>query len=96
MAGYYLGIMASVFNGSLFIKIISYIPFLSALVAPTLFWLGQTTIWELWVSVGILLVTCILIFKYGIRVYKVGILNYSSQKLWKKMFQSIKKNKKEI
>lgn len=95
MAGYYLGLMASVFNGSLFIKIVSFIPFLSALVAPTLFWLGQTTIWELWLSIGILLATCFLIFKYGIRVYKVGILNYSSKDLWKKVFKSLK-NKEEV
>lgn len=95
MAGYYLGIMASVFKGSLFIKIVSYIPFLSALVAPTLFWLGETTIIELWISVIILLASCLIIFKYGIRVYKVGILNYSSKDLWKKVFKSLK-NKEEV
>lgn len=95
MAGYYLGLMASVFDGAIFIKIVSFMPFLSALVAPTLFWLGETTIWELWLSVGILLATCIIIFKYGIRVYKVGILNYSSKDLWKKVFKSLK-NKEEV
>ncbi len=95
MAGYYLGLMASVFKGAIFIKIISYIPFLSALVAPTLFWLGETTILDLWISVIILLASCLIIFKYGIRVYKVGILNYSSKDLWKKVFKSLK-NKEEV
>ena len=40
------------------------------------------------------LVTCIstfIIYKYALRIYRVGILNYSSSKLWGKMFKSIKK-----
>ena len=91
MAGYYLGIMASVFDGALFIKIISYIPFLSVLIAPTLFLLGQTTLIDLFISCILLIGTCYLLFKYGIRVYRVGILNYASKDLWKKVFKSLKR-----
>ncbi len=91
MAGYYLGIMASVFDGALFIKIISYIPFLSLLIAPTLFLLGQTTLIDLFISCILLIGTCYLLFKYGIRVYRVGILNYASKDLWKKVFKSLKR-----
>ena len=90
MAGYYIGIMASMFQGSIFIKIVSYIPFISCLVAPITYALMQTTLLDLGISVILLLGTCYLLFKYGIRIYKVGILNYSSSGLWKKMFKSLK------
>lgn len=90
MAGYYIGTMASMFQGSIFIKIVSYIPFISCLVAPITYALMQTTLLDLGISVILLLGTCYLLFKYGIRIYKVGILNYSSSGLWKKMFKSLR------
>ena len=90
MLGYYIGIMAAAFKGSIFIRIISYIPFLSSMVAPITYILGETTIVDLGISAVVLLITCIFLFKYGIRVYKVGILNYSSKDLWKKVFKSLK------
>lgn len=91
MVGYYLAIMASQFEGALFIKIMSYVPMLSFLLSPVLFILGQVTIWELGISVIITGIFTYMLFKYGLRIYKVGILNYSSTKLWKKMFQSLKR-----
>lgn len=90
MLGYYIGIMAATFKGSIFIHIISYIPFLSSMVAPITYILGETTLVDLSISAGILAVSCYFLFKYGIRVYKVGILNYSSKDLWKKVFKSLK------
>ena len=90
MLGYYIGIMASAFKGSIFIRIISYIPFLSSMVAPITYILGETSLIDLVISALILFISCLVLFKYGIRVYKVGILNYSSKDLWKKVFQSLK------
>ena len=93
MAGYYLAIMASQFEGALFIKIMSYIPMISFMVSPALFMLGQIGIWELVISTLITIVCTWVFFKYGLRIYKVGILNYSSSKLWKKMWKSLKTKK---
>ena len=90
MAGYYLSIMASQFEGALFIKIMSYIPMISFMVSPALFMLSQISIWELAFSTIITIVCTWVFFKYGLRIYKVGILNYSSSKLWKKMWKSLK------
>ena len=90
MAGYYLAIIAVGFEGALFIKIASYMPMLSFMLSPVLFMLGQISIWELAISTLIMIVFTAVIFKYGLRIYKVGILNYSSSKLWTKMFESIK------
>ena len=88
--GYYVAMMASMFDGSLFVKVVSYIPMLSALVAPTIYMLGQTTIIELLISNVICLATVWIVYTYGLRIYKVGILNYSSSNLWKKVFKSLK------
>ena len=90
MAGYYLAIIAVGFEGALFIKIASYMPMLSFMLSPVLFMLGQISIWELAISTLIMIAFTAVIFKYGLRIYKVGILNYSSSKLWTKMFESIK------
>ncbi len=95
MVGYYLAIMASQFEGALFIKIVSYVPMLSFLLSPVLFILGQISIFELALSACLTGVFTWLLFHYGLRIYKVGILNYSSSKLWKKMFQSLKKKESQ-
>ena len=88
--GYYVAMMASVFDGSLFVKIVSYIPMLSALVAPVIYMLGQATILDLIISNVICAITVYIVYTVGLRIYKVGILNYSSSNLWKKVFKSIK------
>lgn len=88
--GFYLAMMASMFDGSLFIKIASYIPFISALLMPALLLLGQISFIDVIISLLILLITTYLLYKYGMKIYKVGILNYSSTGLWKKMFKALK------
>ncbi len=88
--GYYLALMATTFEGSIFIKIASFIPMISFLLSPILFALGQVTLIELILTTGICGIFTFIIFKYGLRIYKVGILNYSAEKLWTKLFKSIK------
>lgn len=88
LVGYYIAIMASSFDGALFVKIVSYIPLLSFLIAPVIYMLGQTTLIELGISALICVIFTIMFFRYGLRIYKVGILNYSSSKLWKKIVKS--------
>lgn len=90
LVGYYIAIMASAFEGALFVKVMAYIPMLSFLIAPVIFLLGQISIFELALSTLICGVVTYLLFHFGLRIYKVGILNYSSQDLWKKIFKSLK------
>ena len=82
--------MASMFSGSLFIKIMSYIPFISSLLSPTLYVMGEIGLGDLLIAIILLIRTIYLLIKYGLRIYKVGILNYSQTGLWKKMFKAIK------
>ena len=90
LIGYYLAMMAGVFKGSLFIHILSYIPLISAILAPSLLVLGQIGIVDIAISIIITLIFNYLLIKYGLKIYKVGILNYSSKDLWKKMFKALK------
>ncbi|MEG1596747.1 MAG: ABC transporter permease [Bacilli bacterium] len=90
LIGYYLAIMAGMFQGSLFIRILSYIPFISSLLSPALLVLGQIGLIDVIISIVILTLFNGILLKYGLKVYKVGILNYSTTKIWKKFFKAIK------
>lgn len=90
LIGYYLAMMAGVFKGALFIRILSYVPLISAILAPSLLVLGQIGVIDIIVSIIITLIFNYLLVKYGLKIYKVGILNYSSKDLWKKMFKALK------
>lgn len=96
LVGYYVALMAVMFDGSIFINILAYIPLLSVMIAPTLYLMGEMTLISL---IGTTLITTVVtyfLYKYGLRIYKVGILNYSSSNYGKRCLShcKIKKNKK--
>lgn len=90
MIGYFLAMMAGVFDGALFIKIFAYIPLISAILAPSLLVLGQIGVFEIICAIILVIITNFILIKYGLKIYKVGILNYSSSGLWQKMFKALK------
>ena len=51
---------------------------------------GEFTVIDVLISIGLMIVVIFLLIKYGLKIYKVGILNYSSDKLWRKMFKALK------
>ena len=91
LAGYYLSIMAGMFQGSAFLKAASYIPLISCLLSPTLFVMGEVTMVDVTISIVLLIVFLYLIINYGMKVYKVGILNYSNEKVWTKFIKAFRK-----
>ena len=90
LLGYYLAIIAGGFKGSLIINILGYVPFISAILSPSLLVMGEFTVIDVLISMGLMIVVIYLLIKYGLKIYKVGILNYSSDKLWRKMFKALK------
>jgi len=90
MISYYLAILSITFEGATFIKVLSYIPFISSILSPSLVLVGQIGIVDLIIATILMLLVDHLLIKYGLRIYKDGILNYSSSNLWKKMFKAIK------
>ena len=93
LAGFYLSSLASIFKGSIFIKVASFIPFISSMLAPTMYALGEFSLFDMMISNLIMVVTILILMKYGFRIYKVGILNYSDNNLWKKIFKSMREDK---
>lgn len=90
LLGYYLSMIAGMFKGSLIIKIFSFIPFISAILSPSLLILGQIGIFEIIISIILMIFTIYILLKYGMKIYKEGILNYSQTGIWKKIFKSIR------
>ena len=78
------------FDGSTFIKVLSYFPLISCLLSPALLMIGQVTIIDVFISIGIMILFIYVIMKYGLRIYKIGILNYSTDNIWKKIFKAVK------
>lgn len=90
LIGYYLAIMASMFDGSILIKVLSYVPLISFLLSPALLVIGQIGIIDVMISIGVLILLIFVLIKYGLKIYKIGILNYSTDKMWKKIFKAAK------
>ena len=90
LAGYYLAIMAGMFQGSTLIKILSYVPFLSCLLSPALLVIGQIGIFDVVISIIILCIFNYILIRYGLKIYKIGILNYSTDKMWSKLLKAVR------
>lgn len=90
LAGYYLSIMAGMFDGSVFIKALSFVPFISCLLAPALLIIGQISVFEVIIAIVILALFDYFVLKYGLKIYKIGILNYSTDKMWSRLLKAAK------
>lgn len=90
LVGFYLAIMNTMFDGAIFIKVLSYVPFISAILSPALLVTGVIGFKDIILSILLMVVVIYLLLKYGLKIYKEGILNYSSNKLWKKMLKALK------
>ena len=78
------------FPGASFMKVASVVPLISISLAPSLLLSGQIGSITMIIAILVLVLLDYLLITYGLRIYKVGILNYSSKNLWKKMFQALK------
>ena len=90
LAGYYLAIMAGMFQGSTLIRILSYVPFLSCLLSPALLVIGQIGIFDVVISIIILCIFNYILIRYGLKIYKIGILNYSTDNMWSKLLKAVR------
>ena len=90
VVGYYLSISASLFNGSTLIRVLSYVPFLSAFLSPTLYIIGEVSLLDIIISIIVMILFIYILLKKGLKVYKNGILNYSTDKVWDRFKKSIK------
>lgn len=90
VVGYYLILLSSMFPGAVFIKVASVIPLISISLAPSLLLSGEIGVSLIIVGILLLALLDYILIKYGLKIYKVGILNYSETGLWKKMLKAVK------
>ena len=69
---------------SMVMKIASFVPFTSPLAMPTRFMMTVVPMWEVLLSLGILILTTIILAFVSIRIYREGTLNYGNRlNIWK-------------
>lgn len=90
VVGYYLIILSSMFPGAIFIKVASVIPLISISLAPSLLLSGEIGVSLIILGILLLALFDFILIKYGLKIYKVGILNYSETGLWKKIIKAVK------
>ena len=72
------------------IHVLSYVPFLSAFLSPTLYIIGEVSLLDIIISIIVMILFIYILLKKGLKVYKNGILNYSTDKVWDRFKKSIK------
>ncbi len=89
--GFYISLIAGLYPDSIILKVLSLIPFLSFVISPTLYALGGISIYYVIGSIFTLLITIFIFIRYGINIYREGLLNYEGTMVWKRLFNVIKK-----
>jgi len=93
LAAFYSAIFSYIFEGSVFIKTLGFIPIFSPMLAPVLYFGDQFTLVETMISFAILAVFNIVLIKYGLKLYRASILNYSDEKFFKRLLKVMKMSK---
>ena len=55
-----------------------------------LYIIGEISVFEIFISIIIMVLFIYILLKKGLKVYKNGILNYSTDKVWNRVFKSMK------
>jgi ABC-2 type transport system permease protein len=95
LAAFYSAIFSYIFEGSLFIKILGFIPICSPMLAQVLYVGDQFTLVETGISFAILIVFNVVLIKYGLKLYRASILNYSDEKFLKRFLKVMKMSKQQ-
>jgi len=72
------------------VKICSFIPLFSPFVMILRIGLTDTPIWEILLSLGILVVTIYLTVLLSAKIYRTGVLMYGKRPSWKELRKAMK------
>ncbi|MBB6449549.1 ABC-2 type transport system permease protein [Geomicrobium halophilum] len=82
-----VALMISIFSlgnpGATLVTITSYIPFFTPMIMFLRIGMGEAAIWEVLLSIGIMIVTITLLAMVAARIYRGGVLLYSHSRTWK-------------
>ncbi len=99
LGGFYISIFAPMANGGGFLKIMSFVPFFSPIVAPVAYASGSITTFEAMIGLAITFLSLIALLYIASPVYRVAILSYDQTKFMKRIKSYFKKgfvNKKRL
>ncbi len=91
LGGFYIGIFAPMASGDGFIKIMSFVPLFTPILAPVALAGGYLAIWEGIVAIVVMTIFMLLAIYFVAPVYKVAILNYDQTKFFKRIGDNFKK-----
>jgi ABC-2 type transport system permease protein len=91
VAGFYIGIFAPLAGGDQFIRVMTYIPFFTPIVAPIAYANGMITFVDALISLLILIVFTLASLYLVAPVYRVAILSYDQTKFFKRIKNYFKK-----
>ncbi|WP_258200448.1 ABC transporter permease [Paenibacillus endoradicis] len=90
LAGFYIAIFSISTPDSLLVKICSFIPLFSPFVMVLRIGLTDTPMWEVLLSLGILVVTIYLTVLLSAKIYRTGVLMYGKRPSWKELRKAMK------
>jgi ABC-2 type transport system permease protein len=90
LIGYFMSFMASGQPKNVFFEIMSYVPFVSQTLMPARLGLEFATTWQAVIALLIEIVAAILLGRFGLRVYKHNVLEYTTGNVTKAALLSLK------
>lgn len=95
MVSFFIAIFGMNVSDSMMMKIASFVPFTSGNAMFIRTAMGSVNLWEILLSLGILIATCIFVGILAAKIFRVGTLHYGNPVKWRKILQVIRKEKKK-
>jgi ABC-2 type transport system permease protein len=91
MVGFYICMWGGLQNpNSMIVKVTSFIPFFSPYVMVARLGMADPPVWQVWLSIGILLVTIYIAGWISAKIYRVGVLMYGKRPTIKELRRAMK------
>ncbi|MFS0725970.1 ABC transporter permease [Paenibacillus sp. 1P07SE] len=90
MAGFYIGIFGMTAPDSTLIQVASYIPFFTPFAMFLRVGLTDPALWEIALSIGLLLVSIMIFGWLSAKIYRTGVLMYGKRPTWKEIRKAMK------
>ncbi|WP_040952206.1 ABC transporter permease [Gorillibacterium massiliense] len=90
LAGFYIGIYGFNDSSSLFVKICSFIPFFSPSVMFMRIGMVGVPLWEIILSLAILLASSLAMGWLAAKIYRTGVLMYGKRPSWKEVIKAMR------
>lgn len=90
MAGYFIAILGISAPDTALVKVTSFIPFLSPFIMFLRVGLTDPPIWEVWLSIGLLVVTIMVTGWIAAKIYRTGVLMYGKRPSFKELRRAMR------